>query len=129
MPGFRGGLLEKRYLSFYAGVVTMAGVIYNVTTSVADAEVNSWLDWFESIYVREVLKTGTFSQVLLLRVNGREQGGKTFAVQHYADSVDDYERYQQHFHPAITELVQQAFGDSLHTFSTVLDVVGQFSQS
>jgi hypothetical protein len=95
------------------------------STNFSDGAVDSWIEWFERIYAPEILKTGTFVEVTLLNVAGREEGGKTYAVQHYSESRDDYERYQTHFHSKMTSLIQQAFGDNVHSFSTVLEVVSR----
>lgn len=101
----------------------MAEVIYNVTVNVSDEVLEEWLQWMESTHIPDVLATGFFQSARLMRVHAFEQGGKTYAVQYMAPSMESYERYLKEAAPQMQSKTELAFGDQVHAFRTLLEVV------
>lgn len=101
----------------------MSDFIYNVTVNVSDEVHDAWVDWMRAVHIPDVLKTGLFTSAKFLRVHAFEQGGKTYAVQYLCDSQEKYERYQKEFAPELQNRSQTAFGDHVHAFRTLLEVI------
>jgi hypothetical protein len=104
----------------------MTEILYNVTLSVSEEIHDEWMSWIQEVHIPEMLKTGVFTRALLLRVHGVEQGGVTYAVQYSCKSMDDYERYKRDFAPALQAKTQSLFGDGVHPFRTLLEVIQSF---
>lgn len=101
----------------------MSEIVYNVTVNVSDEVHEEWVRWMQEVHIAEVLATGFFTSARLMRVHAFEQGGKTYAVQYVSDSMESYERYQRESAPTLQAQAQAAFGDHLHAFRTVLEVI------
>ena len=101
----------------------MSEVLYNVTVNVSEEILEEWLQWMETTHIPEVLATGFFSAARLMRVHAFEQGGKTYAVQYTASSMQNYERYLKEAAPQLQSKTELAFGDQVHAFRTLLEVV------
>jgi hypothetical protein len=101
----------------------MSEVIYNVTVNVSDEVLTEWLQWMDSTHIPEVLGTGFFHTAQMMRVHAFEQGGKTYAIQYAAPSMESYERYLKEAAPQLQSKTELAFGDHVHAFRTLLEVV------
>jgi hypothetical protein len=101
----------------------MSEVLYNVTVNVSDEVLEEWLQWMESTHIPEVLATGFFHTAKLMRVHAFEQGGKTYAIQYTAPSMESYERYLKEASQQLQSKTELAFGDHVHAFRTLLEVV------
>lgn len=101
----------------------MSEILYNVTVNVSDEVHDEWVDWMRNTHIPDVLGTGCFRSAKFLRVHAFEQGGKTYAVQYLCDSMEKYERYQKEFASELQNRTQAAFGDHVHAFRTLLEVV------
>ncbi len=104
----------------------MTEVLYNVTVNVSDEVHDEWVDWMRDVHIKEVLATGLFTSAKFLRVHAFEQGGKTYATQYTARSMEDYERYLRENAPVLSAKTQAAFGDHVHSFRTLLEVLNTF---
>jgi hypothetical protein len=69
-----------------------------------------------------------FISATLLRVHAFEQGGKTYAVQYVCKDMDAYERYLREFAPTLRAKTESRFGDQVHAFRTMLEVLEVFSR-
>jgi hypothetical protein len=107
----------------------MSEVIYNVTINVSEEVHDRWLDWMCGEHIPEVLQTGMFTQATYLRVHAFEQGGRTYAVQYTAASMENLDRYIKEFAPALRAKTETAFGDQVHPFRTTLEVLQKFKPS
>jgi hypothetical protein len=104
----------------------MTEVLYNVTVNVSDEVHDEWLAWMRNVHIPEVLSTGLFTSAKLLRVHAFEQGGKTYATQYTARSMEDYEVYLKDHAPGLRGKAQAAFGDHVHAFRTLLEVLNSY---
>jgi hypothetical protein len=105
----------------------MSGIIYNVTVNVSQNRVEEWLEWLQEEHIPQMLGLGIFVGATLVRVLGFEQGGKTYAVQYRAESMPDFERYEQELAPTLRAQMVERFGEDAQGFSTVLEVVESFA--
>jgi hypothetical protein len=104
----------------------MSEVVYNVTVNVSEEIHDDWMLWLRQEHIPEVLKTGLFRRAMLMRVHAFEQGGLTYAVQYVADSMENYERYLKEFAPSLRAKTESLFGDQVHAFRTMLEVLTTF---
>lgn len=104
----------------------MSEILYNVTVNVSDEKHLEWVRWMQEVHIAEVLATGCFSSARLMRVHAFEQGGKTYAVQYISDSMESYERYQREHAAGLQSRAQATFGDHMHAFRTVLEVLSHY---
>jgi hypothetical protein len=107
----------------------MTDVIYNVTVNVSEEIHDEWLSWMRQSHIPEVLACGLFKRALLMRVHAFEQGGLTYAAQYTAGSMADYERYLKDFAPKLRAQTEALYGDQVHAFRTMLEVLESFDVS
>lgn len=104
----------------------MSEIVYNVTVNVSDEIHDEWVDWMRDVHIPEVLGTGMFVSARFMRVHALEQGGKTYATAYTAESMERYERYLKEFSPALRAKTEAAFGDHVHAFRTMLEVLASY---
>lgn len=101
-----------------------AAILYNVTVKVDAGIAAAWLQWSLSQQIPAVLQTGCFFDfklVRLLEVDDTE--GPTYAIQYFAESKADYNRYMS-LHAAT--FLKQAFshwGDAFIAFNSVMEIL------
>jgi hypothetical protein len=105
----------------------MSEIFYNVTVNVSEDIHDGWLAWMQETHIPDVLDTGMFKRATLLRVHAFEQGGLTYAVQYVADSMQNYERYLKEYAPSLRTKTESLYGDQVHAFRTMLEVVQDFA--
>lgn len=98
--------------------------IYNVTTQLAWAIHNEWLQWMKEEHIPAVVSTGCFTHhrmVRLLEVDETE--GPTYAVQYFTDSLETYRSYINRFAPGLRQDTQKRWGDACISFRSLMEVV------
>ncbi len=100
-------------------------ILYNVTVNVEQAIEQEWLQWMRTEHMLDVLNTGRFVTAKIFRLLGIEQseGTVTYAVQYFAENMEQYERYQQDFAPSMQQEAQQKFGKRTMSFRTLMEEV------
>ena len=99
-------------------------VIYNVTVKVETQIASEWLQWIMEEHIPDVMQTNCFfdNKVLrLLEVDDTE--GPTYAIQFYAKSIVDYNRYLEIHATKMREKTREKWGEQLITFRSVMEVV------
>jgi len=99
-------------------------VIYNVTVKVETQIASEWLQWIMEEHIPDVMQTNCFfdNKVLrLLEVDDTE--GPTYAIQFYAISKADYNRYLKIHATKMREKTREKWGEQLITFRSVMEVV------
>lgn len=98
--------------------------IYNVTTKLDWQVHDAWLRWMLDVHIPEVLGTGCFERHQLVRLlDMDETEGPTYAVQYYATSRAQYNRYTTLYAPALRQSVADKWGQQVLSFSTLMEVV------
>ena len=99
-------------------------LIYNVTIKVDKSINDAWLLWMKEIHIPEVLATGCFTHhqfVKLLEVD--EADGITYAVQYFAESKANYNRYIELYASNLRETGIKAWGNKFIAFRSLMQVV------
>ena len=104
----------------------MHEVVYNVTVSVDPVSSEEWLNWMRTEHIPDVLSTGLFLRSQIMRIEGYEENGVTYAIQYTLASRQHLERYQQEFAPALQQKHAEKFGDKALAFRTVLEIIEKF---
>ena len=99
-------------------------LLYNVTVIIEDTAAEEWLQWMQEIHIPEVMETGKFVSHRLLKVLDSPNEGVTYCTQYIAESLADYEDYQQNYAPTLQATVQQKFENRLVSFRTLMEFVG-----
>ena len=100
-------------------------ILYNVTINVEQIIEEEWLQWMRTEHMLDVLNTGKFATAKIFRLLGVEQseGTVTYAVQYFAETMEQYEQYQQDFAPGLQQEAQQKFGKRTMSFRTLMEEV------
>jgi hypothetical protein len=100
------------------------GIIYNVTVKVEEQIANAWLQWLLNEHIPNIMQTGCFADykvVRLLEVDDSE--GPTYAIQYYAQSKADYNRYIEMYAPKMRKLSFEKWGQQFIVFRSLMEVV------
>jgi hypothetical protein len=101
-------------------------LVYNVSIVVDESVLDEWLEWMTEKHMPNVMATNCFSKSVLYRVvspEPEEGEGETFVTQYFANSVEDYERYQIE-HAAILQAEhKEKFGRKFTAFRTLMEEV------
>ena len=98
--------------------------IYNITFKVHNDIHEPWLQWIKTKHIQDILDTKCFTKhqfVRLLEVDDSE--GPTYALQFYADSKADYNRYIEIHAPKLRQESQDKWGDGFIGFRSLMQVV------
>lgn len=100
-------------------------IVYNVTINVDASIHDAWLTWMKEKHLNDVMATGMFTSYKFLKLLSKhdEEQGETYAIQYFAPTMDNYERYQKEFAPQLQLDGRNLFGDSFHAFRTLLQEV------
>lgn len=99
-------------------------IVYNVTIKAEAAIAPQWLHWLANEHAPQMLATSCFYkfQVLqLLELDDTE--GPTYAVQYYAHTMADYEKYMARFAGSFQQKAAARWGASVVSFSTLMQIV------
>lgn len=98
-------------------------LLYNVTFIIEDTAEQAWLQWMQETHIPEVLATGLFVSNRLLKVLDSPNEGVTYCSQFVAQSIDDYDLYQQDFDSALTLDLGTKFKDKFVSFRTLMEYI------
>jgi hypothetical protein len=99
-------------------------IIYNVTIKVESHIADAWLQWLLNDHILDVMQTNCFVDykvVRLLEVDDTE--GPTYAIQYYAQSKADYNRYIEIHSSKMRKLSFEKWGGQFIAFRSVMEVV------
>jgi hypothetical protein len=97
-------------------------IVYNITFNIDDTVEKDWLTWIKNEHIPDILATGLFSTYKLFRILVEEElGGKTYALQFFAQSLDEIKLYQLRYKQMFDQMHQKKFGGKYVDFRTVLE--------
>jgi hypothetical protein len=99
-------------------------IIYNVTIKVDRQIADAWLQWLIDEHIPDVMGTKCFidyKAVRLLEVDDSE--GPTYAVQYFAESKADYDRYIETHAQEMRKRSFEKWGEQFIAFRSVMEVV------
>lgn len=100
-------------------------ILYNVTVNVEQSIEQEWLNWMKSEHILDIINTGLIKHAKIFRLLHVEQtpGTATYAVQYFAESMQDFHTYQQQ-HSAIMDATHDTkFGNKAISFRTLMQEV------
>ena len=98
--------------------------IYNITTQVSWGIHEEWLKWQLSEHIPQIMGKGCFTKYQmqkLLEIDDTE--GPTYAIQYYAESKADYNRYIELYAPELRKTASARWGEQFVSFRTLMQVV------
>ncbi|HJV20436.1 MAG TPA: DUF4286 family protein [Sediminibacterium sp.] len=98
--------------------------IYNVTTKVSHGIHAAWINWMKEEHIPAVMQSGCFTNFTFVRLlDIDEEEGPTFAVQFFAATKADYDRYVSEFAPELRQDTFNRWGNQLIAFRSLMQVV------
>jgi hypothetical protein len=97
--------------------------IYNVTVNIDESVHEEWIEWMKKVHVPDVMNTGCFVENKIVKVLYVNDTGHTYSFQYSFKQMQDIERYQKEFAPALQADVKKKYGDKFTAFRTLLEVV------
>lgn len=118
------GEINKNTSNPCLSIKETGGIIYNLTIKVEHQIAESWLQWLLNEHIPSIMQTNCFLDykvVRLLEVDDSE--GPTYAVQYYAPSKADYNRYIE-LHASIMQKKSfEKWGEQYIAFRSVMEIV------
>lgn len=99
-------------------------IVYNVTIKVNEQIAIEWLDWIQQEHILDVMDTGCFTSAKLLRLlEIDDEEGPTYAVQYFAESKSDYNRYMELHAERMRQKSFDKWGNQFIAFRSVMQTV------
>ncbi len=97
--------------------------IYNITINIDNEVREAWITWMKSTHMPAVMNTGCFIENRLFKVLVDEEQGSTYSVQYTFESMNNLQDYKSNHAAELQNKLNENFGNSLVSFSTVLEKV------
>ena len=98
--------------------------IYNVTIKVDWHIHEEWLAWLKTCHIPAILDYGCFSGSKLLKLQEvDESDGPTYAMQFFAASKADYNRYIELYANEILTIERNFWNNKMYTFGTLMQEI------
>jgi len=98
--------------------------LYNVTLILDDAAAEEWLQWMQEIHIPQVMATGMFVSNRLLKVVDSPNEGVTYCAQYVAETLENYNKYQEVFAPALQAELNERYKNRFVAYRTLMEFVG-----
>ncbi|GAA4208554.1 hypothetical protein GCM10022289_32600 [Pedobacter jeongneungensis] len=98
--------------------------LYNVTLILEDAAAEEWLQWMQDIHIPEVMATGLFVSNRLLKVVDSPNEGVTYCAQYVAETLEQYNKYQEEFAPALQAELNERYKNRFVAYRSLMEFVG-----
>jgi hypothetical protein len=99
-------------------------IIYNVTSKIHHSIATEWLHWMKEEHIPALIATGCFTSASILRLlEVDEDEGPTYAVQFFAESKAQYNRYIEIFSALMRQNTIDKWGSRFIAFRSVMQVV------
>ncbi|NII85862.1 DUF4286 family protein [Pedobacter riviphilus] len=97
--------------------------LYNVTLILDDAIAEEWLQWMQDIHIPEVMATGMFVSNRLLKVIDSPNEGVTYCTQYVAETLEQYNKYQEEFAPALQADLNERYKNRFVAYRSLMEFV------
>ncbi|QNN41284.1 DUF4286 family protein [Pedobacter roseus] len=98
--------------------------LYNVTLILEDAAAEEWLQWMQDVHIPEVMATGMFVSNRLLKVVDSPNEGVTYCAQYVAETLEQYNKYQEEFAPALQAELNEKYKNRFVAYRSLMEFVG-----
>ena len=100
------------------------GIIYNVTVKVENSIADDWMKWLMDEHGPQIIATNCFKKFTALKLLEQDDAeGVTYAVQYFADNMQNYERYLAEFADHFRRESINKWGQKFIAFRTVMQVM------
>ncbi len=100
------------------------GIIYNVTVKVEKDIADDWLKWLLQEHAPQIIATRCFKKFTTLRLLEQDDmEGTTYAVQYFADDMQDYKRYLAEYADHFRNEAAKKWGQKFIAFRTLMQVI------
>ena len=97
-------------------------ILYNITYSVDQPIEREWLRWMKDEHVPAIAATGLTMQTNTLKLLTEiENGGATYTVQCWFQTMEDFVTYQSQHQPALQQQVADRYASRYVSFRTLLE--------
>lgn len=98
-------------------------IIYNVTINIEDDVHDRWLAWMKDTHIPQVMGTGLFIEHSFSKLLNRQEDetGTTYVIQYIAVNMEQYNRYQAEFAPALQAETRKHFEGKFVAFRTLME--------
>lgn len=111
-------------LSFSVNERKAGCIIYNVTIKVESKIAGAWLQWLLNEHIPSIMQTKCFVDYKVVRlIEVDDSEGPTYAMQYYAPSKADYNRYIEIYASEMHKLSFEKWNHQFIAFSSVMEVV------
>ncbi len=97
--------------------------VYNVTVSIDKTVHDEWLIWMRQKHIPDVMNTGCFTEIRMVKVLKEEDDGLTYSFQYSFKEMKDIENYQKNFAPKLQADVKQKYDGKFAAFRTLLEII------
>jgi hypothetical protein len=98
--------------------------IYNVTIKIDEAVATDWMQWMTEEHIPAMLGTKCFNSYKMVQVlELDDEDGPTYAIQYFADSLEDYKKYINEFAPGLRKDSIEKWGESFIAFRSLMKVI------
>ena len=97
--------------------------IYNVTVSIDKSVHDEWLKWMREKHIPDVMNTNCFVESRMVKVMNEEDDGLTYSFQYTFKEMQDIEKYQKEFAPALQADVKKKYEGKFAAFRTLLEII------
>ena len=99
-------------------------IIYNVTVKVENSIADDWLKWLTQEHAPQIIATNCFKKFTVLKLLEQDDAeGITYAVQYFADNMQNYERYIAEFADRFRKESIDKWGQKFIAFRTLMQVM------
>lgn len=98
--------------------------LYNVTLILEDTAAEEWLQWMQEVHIPEVMATGMFVSNRLLKVVDSPNEGVTYCAQYVAETLAQYNQYQEEFAPALQAELNERFKNRFVAYRSLMEFIG-----
>ncbi len=98
--------------------------LYNVTIKVAETIAEAWLPWMQQVHIPAIMATGCFIHARIFRLLEIDDSeGPTYAVQYFANSKANYNRYVSLHANVLRQDSYDKWGDQFIAFRSLMQGV------
>lgn len=115
---------NQQFLTRIPEICTSVMIIYNITTNVSWAVHDSWIEWLVQTHIPGIITTGCFFEYRILRLlEVDDSDGPTYAIQFYASSESDYQRFVFSHSDLFSKEVFNKWGNEVVAFGSVMQLL------
>ena len=101
-------------------------IIYSVTVNIDKNIEQDWIQWMKEKHIPDVMNTGCFLAfriTKLLEPAPYDENTVTYNIQYTAKNLDEYNKYQKSFAPALQKEHSERYAGKFQAFRTLLEIV------